>query len=271
MPAAEVPANGVLVARLRAAGCVFAEDEAALLSAAATSAEDLARMADQRVRGMPLEHVVGWAEFCGLRIAVDPGVFIPRRRTEFLVIEAVSLAAGHGSDERPAVLVDLCCGAAAIGVAVAVALAGTGLVSPELHFADLDPAAVACAMRNVPAGSAVYQGDLYEPLPDSLRGRVSLLLANVPYVPTAELSLLPAEARLHELPMALDGGADGLDLLRRVAAEARRWLAPGGYLLSETSQRQAAAAAAVLASARLTATVATSAEFGATVVIGQRP
>jgi release factor glutamine methyltransferase len=271
MAAAEIPADGVLVARLRAAGCVFAEDEAALLTAAAASAEDLTRMADQRVLGMPLEHVVGWAEFCGRRIAVDPAVFIPRRRTEFLVAEAVSLAARHGPVEQPAVLADLCCGAAAIGVAVATALAGAGLASPELHFADLDPAAVACAKRNVPAGSSVYQGDLYEPLPDSLRGRVSLLLANVPYVPSAELSLLPAEARLHELPMALDGGADGLALLRRVAVEAADWLAPGGYLLSETSQRQAATAAAVLGAAGLSADVATSAEFGATVVIGQRP
>jgi release factor glutamine methyltransferase len=271
MPAAEIPADGALVARLRTAGCVFAEDEAALLTAAAASAEDLTRMADQRVRGMPLEHVVGWAEFCGLRIAVDPGVFIPRRRTEFLVTQAVSLAVGPASGDKPAVLVDLCCGAAAIGVAVATALAGAGLTSTELYCTDLDPAAVACARRNVPAGSAVYQGDLYEPLPDSLRGRVSLLLANVPYVPTAELGLLPAEARLHELPMALDGGADGLDILRRVATDARRWLAPGGYLLSETSQRQAATAAAVLASAGLSADIATSTEFGATVVIGQRP
>lgn len=271
MPAAEIPADGVLVARLRAAGCVFAEDEAAMLTAAAASPGHLTRMTDQRVRGVPLEHVLGWAEFCGLRIAVDPGVFIPRRRTEFLVSQAVSRAAGPGAGDQPAVLVDLCCGSAAIGVAVAAALAGAGRAGPELHCADLDPAAVRCALRNVPAGGAVYQGDLCEPLPDALRGRVSLLLANVPYVPTTELSLLPAEARLHELPMALDGGTDGLDLLRRVAAEAPRWLAPAGYLLSETSQRQAATAAAVLASAGLRADVATSAEFGATVVIGQRP
>jgi release factor glutamine methyltransferase len=266
MPAAEKPA---IVARLRAAGCVFAEDEADLLIAAAVSAEDLAAKVDQRTGGMPLEQVVGWAEFCGQRIAVDPGVFVPRRRTEFLVHRAVSLARGLSLGDIHPVLLDLCCGAGAIGVAVTAALREAGLARPLLHCADLDPAAVRCARRNVPAGSQVYQGDLFEPLPAALRGSVHLLLANVPYVPTAEIGLLPAEARLHERRLALDGGADGLDVLRRVAAQAPQWLAAGGYLLSETSQQQAAAAAAAFAAAGLAAEVAFSAEFSATVISGR--
>ena len=81
-----------IVARLRAAGCVFAEDEARLLISEARTPAELTAMVDRRAAGLPLEHVVGWAQFCGLRIAVDPGVFVPRRRTEFLVSEAVSLA-----------------------------------------------------------------------------------------------------------------------------------------------------------------------------------
>jgi release factor glutamine methyltransferase len=247
-------------ARLRVAGCVFAEEEARLLLAAAATPAQLSAMTDQRAAGMPLEHVVGWAQFCGLRIAVDPGVFVPRRRSEFLVAQAV--AGG-----RPgAVVADLCCGSGALGVAVAAAL---GRV--VLHAADVDPAAVACARRNVtPAGGQVHAGDLFEPLPAALRGRVDILLANVPYVPAGEIALLPAEARDHEPRVALDGGPDGLGVLRQVAAAALPWLAPGGWLLTETSERQAEQAAAIVSSAGLAARLATDSELGATVVTGTR-
>jgi release factor glutamine methyltransferase len=247
-------------ARLRAAGCVFAEEEARLLLDAAATPAQLVAMTDRRAAGLPLEHVVGWAQFCGLRIAVDPRVFVPRRRTEFLVGQAV--AGGRAG----AVVVDLCCGAGALGMAVAAAL---GQV--ELHAADIDPAAVACARRNVvPAGGRVYAGDLFEPLPAALRGRVDILLANVPYVPAGEIALLPAEARDHEPRVALDGGADGLGVLRRVAAGAAAWLAPGGRLLTETSARQAEQAAAIVSSGGLAARVATDGELGATVITGTR-
>src|ERR1700737_1204230 len=86
------PPPSAIASRLRAAGCVFAEDEAQLLISTARTPAGLAAMVDQRVAGLPLEHVLGWAEFCGLRIAVDPGVFVPRRRTEFLVRQAAALA-----------------------------------------------------------------------------------------------------------------------------------------------------------------------------------
>jgi release factor glutamine methyltransferase len=250
----------VVAARLRAAGCVFAEDEAALLIAASDTPVELDALVGRRAAGEPLEHVVGWAAFCGLRIAVGPGVFVPRRRTEYLV--SLAVAAG-----RPgAVVVDLCCGSGALGVAVAAGLGGA-----ELHAADLDPVAVACARRNVdPVGGRVYPGDLFAALPAALRGRVEILLANVPYVPSGELALLPGEAREHEARLALDGGPDGLDVLRRVAAGTRGWLAPGGVLLTEASDRQAAAAAGVLARAGLTAKVAEDPESGAVVVLGER-
>ncbi|MET9665724.1 putative protein N(5)-glutamine methyltransferase [Streptomyces sp. NPDC006475] len=249
-----------IVTRLRAAGCVFAEDEAELLVATARTPADLAAMVGRRIEGQPLEHVLGWAGFHGLRIAVDPGVFVPRRRTEFLVEQAAALA-------RPgAVVVDLCCGTGALGAALVAGLEGA-----ELHAADIDPAAVRCARRNVrAAGGVAYEGDLYDPLPGHLRGRVDVLLANVPYVPTEEIDLLPAEARVHEARVALDGGADGLDVLRRVTTEAASWLAPGGSLLFETSERQAERAAAIVTRDGLDARVATSDELYATVVIGTR-
>jgi release factor glutamine methyltransferase len=257
-----------VVARLRAAGCVFAEDEADLLLAEAPTPADLAAMVDRRAAGLPLEHVLGWAEFCGLRIAVGPGVFVPRRRTEFLVRRAATLArraAGPGGRARTrTVVVDLCCGSGAVGAALAAALREV-----ELHAADIDPAAVRCARSNVAAaGGHVYQGDLDEPLPATLRGRVDILVANVPYVPSGAVTLLPPEARVHEPRRALDGGEDGLDVLRRLAASAPRWLAPGGHLLVETGERQAPQAAAAMAGSGLTPRVAASDELGATVVTG---
>ena len=244
-----------VVARLRAAGCVFAEEEARLLGDAAGSARELDELVGRRVGGQPLEYVLGWAEFCGLRIAVAPGVFVPRRRTESLVRTAAARA-----PDRP-VVVDLCCGTGALGVAFAALVAGA-----ELWCADVDPDAVACARRNV-APDRVYQGDLYEALPRALQGRVDVLLANVPYVPSDELELLPREARLHEHVVALDGGADGLALLRRVMSDALVWLAPGGSVYCETSQAQAPSAVEVIRAGGLEAAVASDDETGATVVI----
>jgi len=246
-------ALGPVVARLRAAGCVFAEDEAALLLEAASSAAALEALVGRRVAGEPLEHVVGWAEFCGLRVAVGPGVFVPRHRTETLVHEAARLVRRLRLDGRGrAVVLDLCCGSGAIGAAVAAATATTTPV--ELHAADVDPVAVRYARHNLAGlGGAVHQGDLFAPLPAALRGRVDVLVANVPYVPTDAIALMPPEARDHEPRRSLDGGGDGLDVLRRVAAEAGQWLAPGGTLLVETSRRQSATALAVIAAGGLSA------------------
>jgi release factor glutamine methyltransferase len=259
-------------ARLRAAGCVFAEEEAELLAGAAATRADLAAMVERRAAGLPLEHVVGWAEFCGQRIAVGPGVFVPRRRSELLVRQAVAVARAQRSEADPAagarpVILDLCCGSGAIGVAVLAALGGA-----ELHAADLDPGAVACARENVAAvGGQVYQGDLYDPLPATLRGRVGVLVVNAPYVPTAEIPLLPSEARLHEPAIALDGGTDGVAIHRRVAADAAGWLAPGGMLLIETSERQAALTADAMVAGGLVPAVASDDDLAATVVTGSLP
>ncbi|NYI03520.1 release factor glutamine methyltransferase [Allostreptomyces psammosilenae] len=254
------------MARLRAAGCVFAEDEARLLLSTAATPAELDAMVERRVAGLPLEHVLGWAEFRGLRIAVDPGVFVPRRRTEFLVEQAVTLARAAGSGPRP-VVVDLCCGTGALGAALVAAVDGA-----ELHAADVDPAAVRCARRNLAAvGGRVYQGDLYRPLPAALRGGVDVLVANAPYVPTAAIGFLPPEARLHEPMVALDGGPDGLDVQRRVIAGATEWLAPGGHLLVEASPRQAPSSMELMAGAGLLVRRADSEELDATVVIGTRP
>lgn len=259
--ATSVSSFTAIVTKLRASGCVFAEDEARLILSTARTPAELTSMVDRRVAGLPLEHVLGWAEFCDLRIAVDPGVFVPRRRSEFLARQALALTAPR------AVVVDLCCGSGVLG---AVLAAAHGQL--ELHAADIDPAAVRCARRNLgPAGGQVHEGDLYEPLPADLRGRVGVLIANVPYVPSDAVALLPAEARVHEARVALDGGADGLDVLRRVTALAPRWLAPGGHLLFETSERQVPQAVATVVRHGLVPRVATCDDLEATVVIATSP
>jgi release factor glutamine methyltransferase len=232
-----------------------------LLVSAARTPADLAVMVDQRAAGLPLEHVLGWAEFYGLRIAVDPGVFVPRRRTEFLVRQAAAVA------RSPAVVVDMCCGSGAVGAALAATVDRV-----DLHAVDIDPEAVRCARRNLAAiRGRVYEGDLYEPLPAALRGRVDVLVANAPYVPTEAVRLLPAEARVHEPRVTLDGGPDGLDVLWRVIATAPSWLAPGGHLLVEASEGQAPQAAAAMARSGLFPRVTRSDDLNATVVVGVGP
>jgi release factor glutamine methyltransferase len=247
-----------LVARLRAAGCVFAEDEADLLREAATSPEELERMAAERVSGRPLEVVVGWAKFCGLRVAVAEGVFVPRLRTGLLAGRAAALA-GPG-----AVVVDLCCGTGAVAALVHATHPGA-----EVYAADVDPTSVACARRNLPP-DRVLEGDLYDALPDRLRGRVDVLACNAPYVPSDAVALMPPEAREHEHLVALDGGADGLDVQRRVVAAAPEWLAAGGHLLVESSVRQAPGTAGLMEAVGLTTEVVHDEETGGTVVIGSR-
>lgn len=227
-------------------------------------------MVDQRVGGLPLEQVLGWVEFCGLRIAVAPGVFVPRRRTEFLVQQAIAAAAtaGTAGSGNPVVVVDLCCGSGAVAAAVAVAAAGHRL---DLYATDIDPVAVRCARRNLAATDAqVFEGDLDEPLPTRLRGRVDVLVANAPYVPTEGIAMMPPEARVHEPRVALDGGPDGLDVLRRVVRAAPRWLAPRGTLLVEASEGQAPQVAAAMQRTGLRPRVLGCPDLDGTVVAGTR-
>lgn len=255
------PDRPALVRRLRAAGCVFAEDEAELLIAAADSAQSLTRLVDRRVAGLPLEHLLGWAEFCGRRIAVHPGVFVPRGRTALLVDAATALAG-----PAPAVL-DLCCGSGAAAVVLHERLAPRWLAA-----ADIDPVAVACARRNLePLGVPVYQGDLFDALPAGRRGELDLVMANAPYVPSGAVASLPAEARLYEAPVALDGGTDGLAVLRRVASGAAQWLAPGGHVVVEASAAQAPELCAVFTAAGLDPAVVRDEEREATAVTARRP
>lgn len=245
-----------LVARLRAAGCVFAEEEAGLLLGVADG-DELEALVARREAGEPLELLLGGVDFAGVRVWLRPGVFVPRRRTGALVDLALDALPDGG------LLVDLCCGSGAVGAAVAAQRPDV-----EVHGADVDPDAVACARLNL---AVVHEGDLYDALPRGLRGRVDVLAVNAPYVPSSEVALMPREARDHEHRVALDGGADGLSLHRRVAAAAADWLSPAGVLLVETSGALVDGTSAACAAAGLSATVVERPDRGATVVRGVRP
>lgn len=267
-------------ARLRAAGSVFAEDEAALLLSAAAGPDALATMVARRVAGEPVETIVGWASFCGLRIVVRPGVFVPRRRTELLVAEALwivrnemhqkSASEGAFRSGLSGRVVELCCGTAAVATAILEGM-GTSAEALEVHAADVDPRATACARENLGERGRVHTGDLYDALPTGLRGRVHVLVANAPYVPTGAIAMMPPEARDHEPRVALDGGTDGLDVQRRIIELAPAWLAPGGHLLVETSRRQARHTLAAFERAGLVARLVTDDDVDGTAVVGHRP
>jgi release factor glutamine methyltransferase len=165
--------------------------------------------------------VLGWTEFAGLRIEVDPGVFIPRPQTEALAEHAASLA--------PRVALDLFAGSGAIACVVKARNPSARVVA-----AELDPLALACARRNGKRyGVEVVAADVDQGVPPELEGQVDVLTANVPYVPTSELDFVPHEG---EPDAALNGGNDGLDWVRRTAAIAPRWLRPRGALLIELAE-----------------------------------
>lgn len=244
------------VAVLRAAGCVFAEDEAALLIGEALDESTLADWIARRVAGEPLEYIVGWAQFHGGRVLVEPGVFVPRRRTEAMVDAALDRLGGG-------VLLDLCCGSGAVAAAVVRSAPGS-----TVYASDIDPVAVACARRNLP-GCTVFESDTFAAIPTHLRHGIAVVTANTPYVPSSAIETMPPEARDHEPRVTLDGGPDGLDVQRRVAAQARDWLAPGGSLIVEASAAQADTVRQIFAAAGLEPTVVHDEDRDATMVIGR--
>jgi len=197
---------------------------------------------ERRMAGEPLQYVTGEMPFRHLVLKVRPGVFIPRPETEILVdvaLAALERRPAGGGHARP-VVVDLCTGSGAVAVSIAYEVSGA-----VVHASDLNPLAVETTRRNAEAAGVagrvhVFEGDLFGPLPADIVGRVSLVLANPPYVPSADLPSLPAEVLGFEPHLALDGGTDGLKVARRILAEAPRWLAPGGTLGMELDETRVA-------------------------------
>lgn len=226
-----------LVARLRAAGCVRAEDEATALRASYGEGRDLESAVGRREAGEPLEHVLGHADLCGHRLGLGPGVFVPRRRTEPLV----ALAIDEVRARRRPVVVDLGCGSGALAVAVAATCPGARVLA-----VDVDPEAVAWARANGAAlGVETARGDWFAALPDDLAGRVDVVVAYLPHVPTNRLPLLSQDSLRAEGARTVDGGRDGLDPFRAVLAQLPDWLASDGVLVTLLAEEQVAAAAAL--------------------------
>jgi release factor glutamine methyltransferase len=225
------PLGPGVVARLRTAGCVAAEDEARELLAAAPDGEVLEAWISRREHGEPLAWITGRMEFCGRCLHVAPGVYVPRVQSEELAWRSGRLLPAHG---RAA---DLCTGAGAIAAHLLAEVPTASVVG-----VDLDPQAVACAVSN---GVRAVVGDIDLPLGPS--GSFDVVTSVPPYVPTDELRLLPADVQRYEPRAALDGGVDGLDVARRIVSAAARLLAPGGWLLLEIGGDQDQALAPELA------------------------
>ena len=222
-----------LVARLRAAGCVYAEDEAAEIRRVHGDDEKaLDAMVAARRAGVPLEQALGVARFAGVEVEVGEGVFVPRTRAEPLVDEAVAAA----PDAR--VVLDLGCGSGAIAAAL-----HRRLPQAHVHAVDIDPVALRYAARNGRRhGFEVHLGDWWQALPRPLRGRIDLAVAYLPHVPTARLSGIAGDYRAHEPERAVAGGADGLDPLRAVLAGMDEWMSPDGLLVTFVADEQHIAA-----------------------------
>jgi release factor glutamine methyltransferase len=220
-----------VVERLERAGCVAAPEEAEEMVAAAPDAATLAGWVERRERGEPLAWITGTVWFCGRPLRLDPGVYVPRAQTEDLARRAAALLPEGG---RAA---DLCTGCGAVATHLAAQVPGARMAA-----VDLDPGAARCARRN---GVAAAVGDLAAaPLRP---GAFDLVTAVAPYVPTAGLAYLPADVQRWEPRRALDGGDDGLDLVRRVVAAAAGLLRPGGWLALEVGGAQDGALAPTLA------------------------
>lgn len=215
-------------------GCVAPRAEAdALLKASCEGVGPVSEMIARRLRGEPLAWITGSVRFCDVRVHVDPGVFVPRPHTQALARRAVSLLPAAG------VAVDLCTGSGAVA-----AVLGSAHPRAAVVATDVDPVAVACARGN---GVRALIGNLDEPLPPSLLGRVDVMTAVVPYVPTEKLHLLSRDVLAYEPRSALDGGRRGTTVLVRAAEAAARWLRPGGSVLLELGGDQAGEVATTLA------------------------
>jgi release factor glutamine methyltransferase len=208
------------------AGCVAPGEEAdELIQAAVGDPEVLDHLVSRRAAGEPIAWLTGSVMFCGLRLFVAPGVYVPRMQTEPLARRAGALLPPGG------VAVDLCTGVGAIAAVMGAAEPTTQVLATEL-----DEKAVLCARRN---GVEVFEGFLDDPLPRELESRVDVMTAVAPYVPTGSLRLLPRDVQAFEPRLALDGGVDGTDLLAEVARRSPRWLKSGGRLLLELGGDQA--------------------------------
>ena len=239
LPSARVDAEWLL-AGLLGLGRVAARLELGE-AAPAPLAERYARAVSRRARREPLQRILGWEEFRGVRVRLTDSVLVPRPETETLVEWALALLPAPGP--RRLLAIDVGTGSGCIACALASERADLDVVA-----VDVSPAAAAVARENVRALDLagrvrVVAADLFAGLRDI---RADLIVSNPPYLPSALMPELPPEVRIHEPRLALDGGSDGLAVIRRIATAARPYLRPSGVLVVETAGGDQASAAAAL-------------------------
>jgi len=220
-----------VINRLTAAGCVAAQEEAEELLAKAPDDATLEDWIRRRERGEPIAWITGTLQFCGHTLRIDPGVYVPRLQSQELARRAATLLSGSGGP-----VADLCTGVGAIAAHLMAEAPAATVVG-----VDIDVRAVVCARRN---GVRALVADLGQPL---VSNAFNVVTAVPPYVPTGEIHLLPADVQHYEPRLALDGGTDGLDLVRRIIATSARLLRPGGWLLIELGGSQDRALSPALA------------------------
>jgi release factor glutamine methyltransferase len=201
-----------------------------------------AALVARRARREPLQHLLGFEEFHGLRIAVTRDVLVPRPETEGLVAWAVEIL----RERSGAVAADIGTGSGAIACALASALPGLEVLAVERAPAALEVAAGNIARLGLSGRVRLLAGDLLEPV-GAGRAAVDLVVANLPYLPSGVIATLPPEVSGFEPREALDGGPDGMAVLRRLVVGAPPRLEPGGWLLMEIGEAQARPIAALMA------------------------
>jgi release factor glutamine methyltransferase len=226
------------ISHLAMAGCIAPEEEVAELATAARGDGDVMKaLVERRTTGEPLAWITGKTEFCGCSVEVSPGVFVPRWQSEQLAIRAAELLPPSGR------AVDLGTGSGAIARVLMDRRPRASVIGTES-----DPIAAECARRN---GVTVSEGDLFQKVPQAWKGTIDVVVAVLPYVPTGEIPFLARDVREFEPLSALDGGEDGLAVVRRVIAELPHWLAARGRALLEVGGDQPRILTPILEKARL--------------------
>ena len=203
-------------------------DRLVALEESETLSEDLAR----RLEGEPWPYICGYREFYGLDMAVGPGVFIPRPETELVVDLALDLARSMPSG-RPIRIADVGTGSGAVAVSLAVHLPQATVYATDVSAPALETARLNCQRHGVESRVTVLEGNLLEPVPEAL----DIVVSNPPYIPRAEMARLPREVGF-EPREALDGGEDGLDVVRALVPQALTRLRKGGGLMVELFHTQ---------------------------------
>ena len=184
-------------------------------------------MVSRRISGEPLQYLTGIAGFRRLDIAVGPGVFVPRPETEVLVDHVLGRLPEGGT------LVDLGTGSGAIALAIADERPDARVVATEASADAIRWAGV--NRKRLSSRVELLEGDLFEPLPDELRGNIDVVVSNPPYIADDERSALPSDVLDHEPHIALFSGTDGTTIIERIVEDATAWLRRGGWLMIEIS------------------------------------